>query len=223
MKYGFFYGVAGDRIALESALELVADCDRVVSLGDLVGPCRDGADPCLSWMLGAGSNPRFVFLAGRNERQLGRSEALPAPLRHGLKALPTIEILDGIALVGGAHSAPSKGGEPPMVAPLTVAAGLAGSRLWRAAGGLARVEQVLAPASFPLTGPKLRLDVGGPSSGPERETGPRVQVAVVDRSAGTLEWRVKTGVGIQPLRSIGAGKRSLRARRSHEGQQLLAV
>lgn len=221
MRYGFFYGVDGDPKALEAALELLADCDRVISLGDLVGQRGGEGDPCLGWMEGVGGDPRFVFLAGKNERQLGRRETLPASLRHRLKGLPSIEILDGLALVGGAHGCQTKGAEPPLVAPLTLAAGPAGSRLWRASGGLSRVEEVTAPASFPVGGQKMRLDVGKALQGGSE--GGRAQVVVVDREAGILEWRSGAAAKAPAQPEVQPRRRPARSRRIHEGQQLLAV
>lgn len=218
MRYGFFYGVAGDAAALESVLERLADCDRVVSLGDLVGPARAGDDSCLQWMMARGADPRFLLLAGKAERLRSRDGQVDEATRLRLRQLPSVAILDGVALVGAAHATGPAGrssSEPPLIARLTVAAGPAGSRFWRSIGGLARVEEIGAPARLDLDCQKVRLDVGARGTG-------GATVAILDTGAGTLELReAGSPHGLSALPS--AHRRPQRVRRSHEGQQLLAV
>lgn len=184
MRYGFFHGVEGDPAALEAALALLADCDRIVCLGGLLGG-EGPVDGCVVARL-----DRLICLGGPAERRRARDAALPAAVRERLRALPDATVVDGIAVMqpprrrgrGQAPVAPD--GMPRLVAPLAVFASAGGTRLWRAAGGLGRVEALEPGARAALGRERVRLDLG-----PARREGGGVQVAVIDRAMGVVELR----------------------------------
>lgn len=226
MRIGFFYGISGDAAALAAAFELLEDCDRIVSLGDLVSEPGAGDAACLAPLAAEGG--KLLLLGGRGEQGRSHDRSLPEELRTRLKALPTVSVEQGIALLGGANVAANArrsgaGDEPKLVAPLTVAASPAGTRVWRAAGGLARVEALAGPVCLPLGAERLRLDLG-----PAVDGSGLVQVAVIDREAGILKLREKRIRGAAAPAAGAAVQRAPRkpARRrapAMPGQQLLAV
>src|SRR5690606_39196893 len=148
MRVGFFYGVDGDAEALEAVLALLADCDRVVSLGDLVGPPGASDDACLQAL----AEGRVVALAGAAEQAHARDRRLPEELRARLRGLLPATVEEGAAILSGLTAGSSArrtvDGHPRLVAPLTVAGHRGTARLWRGSGGLARVEEVAAPLSL---------------------------------------------------------------------------
>jgi len=222
MRYGFFHGIDGDPAALAAALELLADCDEIVCLGGLLGAAGAVDEALLQRLEGV------VCIAGPAERRRARDGRLPAPVRERLRGLPEGTVVGGIAVLcqpapaRGRTEAQALGGAPRLVAPLAVAA--AGStRLWRAAGGLARVEEIAGAAQLQLAGERVRLDLG-----PARGADGAVRVAVIDRAAGRLEVRCGGAAAAPvPLGPQQQERRRPPARRrrvaGEERQLLLAV
>jgi len=219
MRYGFFHGTEGDPTVLAAALELLADCDRIVCLGGLLGGPGAGDAAALAQL------DALVCLSGDGERRRARDAALPAEVRARLHALPMASVVDGIAVLGRAAPAPASrrevqaaGGAPRLVAPLAVAAGSGATQLWRATGGLCRVEELGGPVRLALGGERLRLDLA-----PARSADGVVRVAVIDRETGTLKLRERA-LGTRPAPLVRPPRRTpVRRRRVPEGQQLLAV
>jgi hypothetical protein len=217
MRYGFFHGTEGDATALAAALELLADCDRIVCLGGLVGAPGPGDAAALAQL------ESVVCLAGPEERKRARDASLPAEVRARLHALPPASVVDGIAALGHTAPAPASrreaqavGGAPRLVAPLAVTAGSGATQLWRATGGLCRVEELGPGARVGLAGERIRLDLA-----PARRADGVVRVAVIDRQGGTVELREKA-LGARPA-ARPAKRAPVRRRRVFEAQQLLAV
>ncbi len=218
MRYGFFHGIDGDPAVLAAALELLADCDRIVCLGRLVGAPGPGDAAALAQL------DRADCLLGQGERQRAKDASLPAELRARLKALPEATVIDGIAVLGHQRQPPATrrevqatGGAPRLVAPLAVAAGEGATRLWRATGGLSRVEELAGPVCIGLGGERLRLDLA-----PARGADGVVRVAVIDRETGTLKVRERAlGQRQAPAPRQTRARRPARQRRLAEEQQLL--
>ncbi len=193
MRYGFFHGTEGDPTVLAAALELLADCDQIVCLGGLVGAPAPGDAAALTRL------DSLMCLSGPEERKRARDASLPAEVRARLHALPPAAVVGGIAVLGHVAPAPSSrreaqavGGAPRLVAPLAVAAGHGTTQLWRATGGLCRVEELGGPVCVPLAGERLRLDLA-----PARGADGVVRVAVIDREAGTIKLRERA-LGARP-------------------------
>src|SRR5690348_6198956 len=128
VKLGFFEGISGDGAALAAVLELAADCDRLVSLGDLVGGSDEADAACLARVA---SNARVLLLAGPGERRRAHDPRFPDALREQLRAMPPAAVEAGVALIGSclAPAAPASrtlGGAPHLVAPIEVAGGWSG-------------------------------------------------------------------------------------------------
>jgi len=220
MRYGFFFGLEGDRTALSSVLERLAGCDRIVSLGNLVGGGAKGDLTC--WTAFAQLGPRALALGGSGERRLAQAPWIPPALRRELRALEPAALEGGVAILGGGVAAQPRaarervalGGAPRLVAPITVAAHQGETRLWRAAGGdLARSVEVEAGMEIPLGDELLRLELGRSCDG-------QPICAVVDLGARRLE--------LHPVTRVAAAPRERRrprpsTRRVDERQCLLAV
>jgi hypothetical protein len=211
MRIGIFHGIDGDAAALGRALELTRDCDRVVSLGDLLGGTAEQDLACLARVA---EDERVLVLAGKGERRRAADPHLPDELRSRLRALPPAAVESGVALIGSviAESAPASralGGAPRLVAPIEVAGTGQGMHVWRAAaGGLARVSELAGSVPLRSRNERLRIDVGA--------AGARGTCIVLDFERGTLELR---GVASKrpPRRRRPAGKEG------QPRQQLLAV
>lgn len=212
MRIGLFHGIGGDAAALAAVLQATKDCERLVSLGDLLGGTEEEDLACLARAFG---DERVLVLAGRGERKRAADPHLPDELRARLRALPPAAVESGVALIGSviAESAPATralGGAPRLVAPIEVAGTGAGMRLWRAAaGGLARVSELAGTVPLRGEGERLRIDVGA--------AGPQAACAVIDFEKRTVE-----------LRGSGQKRRHRRRRASRRSaatpvQQKLAV
>lgn len=174
MRIGFVHGVLGRPSQRRKALERLEGCDRIVSLGDWLGP-RGPAEEFLEDMIGQG---RMEFLAGPMERRWSRS-SLPEGIRRRLRALPVASLQDGIAVVGCGPRGAGEG-EPRLVAPLAVYAHPSECRLWREAGGLLRVESLRGLTVRTLGAERMRLDLSG--GGPSGDAG----CAIVDLAEGSM-------------------------------------
>lgn len=222
MRYGFFHGTEGDAALRETALQLLADCDRIVCLGDLFaerGPVHPGCIEAFG---------RLECLQGPGEKRRSRDPSLPPSLRDALGRLPIATVIDGIALIGRGmrrqqtrHEARALGGAPRLVAPLTVAAGEGATRLWRASGGLCRVEELAGPVRIRLGAERLRVDLA-----PSHPGAGLVQVVAIDREAKILQVRERRLGGLlerRPRDRAAVRRRRSSRRRVDAGQQLLAV
>jgi hypothetical protein len=172
MRLGFFGGIDGDHGVFSGILALLADCDRIVSLGNLIGepgPADARVLASAAELVAAG---RLVLLAGPGERARGHDASLPPELRALLRGTSPATVVEGVAVLGGgrplaARPLPSgrrgvrePGEGPRLVAPVTVAAGEA-TRTWRAAAGsLARIEPLAGPLALARGGDRVRIDVG---------------------------------------------------------------
>jgi hypothetical protein len=169
MRLGFFAGIDGDHDALQAVLELLGDCDVLVSLGNLVGEPGPDDGRVLAAATALVKEGRLVVLAGPGEKARGRDATLPPEFRALLREASPAKVVEGVAVLGGGRALSSRGrtgrrsvrsGEeqPELVAPVTVAAGEA-TRSWRAAGNLTRIEPLAGP--LPLRrGERVRIDVG---------------------------------------------------------------
>lgn len=189
MRIGFVHGVLGDPLRLQRALALLEGCDRIVSMGDWLGPTPP-APACTAPLLDG--DPRFLFLLGAEERRWSKARATPMPLRSALQRLPSVSLEHGVAVVGRSlgRGRADRSALRRLVAPFAVYARSGASRLWREVGGLIRVEEVPEEPVRVLDGGRWRLDLG--------QDGPAC--AVLDLEAGTL-------------RVVGAGHASGGSRR----------
>lgn len=195
MRLGFFAGIGGDFTAFEAVRELLADCDRLVSLGNLLGQPGPTDGRVLAAAGALVAEGRLLLLAGPGERARSRDAALPPQLREMLRDASPATVLEGVAiLAGGAPPAPRTApiGQrigpsvegPQLVAPVTVAAAEA-TRTWRAAAGcLARIEPLTGVLSLPRGGERLRIDVG-PATGDDGVLG----TLAIDLAARSAEVR----------------------------------
>lgn len=226
MRYGFFHGVDGDVAALEAALQVLGDCDRIFCLGGLLGQ----KGPVEVEVLEALES--IEVLSGAAERRRASDRGLPEAVRERLRGLREGAVVDGIAVVplprrkAPARERQALGGAPRLVAPVAVMASAEGARLWRAAGGLARVQTLEGACQLPVGPERIRLDLG-----PVRSPEGGLQVAVIDTAAGTLELRTGTRqekaspVAVPVPASPAVVRRPSRRRRrvGEERQLLLAV
>src|SRR5690242_439420 len=118
MRIGLFHGIRGDAGALARVLELTRDCERVVSLGDLLGGDEGDDYACLAHVAG---DERVTLLAGAGERKRAADGRAPEEVRVRLKSLLPATVESGVALIGSclAASAPASralGGAPRLVA-----------------------------------------------------------------------------------------------------------
>lgn len=212
MRIGLFHGIGGDAAALAAVLALTRDCERVVSLGDLLGGTEEQDLACLARVAG---DERVLVLAGAGERRRAADAHLPDELRLRLRALAPAAVESGVALIGSviAESAPATralGGAPRLVAPLEVAGTGAGMRLWRAAaGGLARVSELSGSVPLRGEGERLRIDVGA--------AGRDAACVVLDFEKRTVELRRLGHRKVQRRGRRGTG------RKAGGAQQRLAV
>lgn len=192
MRYGFFYGIRGDLAALREVFEVLGDCDRVVSLGDLVARPSPGDAGCLSRVLGAeGGAAKVLLLAGRGERERAHDLTMPTEVRVLLRGLLSGTAERGIAMLGAAGSderpreeARVFGDRPRLVCPFTIAAGKNGTRVWRAAaGGIDMLGSLGGAVPLPRSSERLRVELG------PAVDGGILRCAVVDLDARTLELR----------------------------------
>jgi hypothetical protein len=195
MRLGFFAGIDGDHDALQGVLELLGDCDVLVSLGNLVGEPGPDDGRVLRDAAALVREGRLVVLAGPGEKARGRDATLPAEVRALLREASPAKVVEGVAVLGGGKALSARGGgrtgrrgardsgeQPELVAPVTVAAGEA-TRSWRAAGNLTRIEPVTG--SLPLRrGERVRIDVG-----PAAEDEGILGALAVDLAARTAEVR----------------------------------
>ncbi|HWV39628.1 MAG TPA: hypothetical protein VN033_14260 [Vulgatibacter sp.] len=215
MRYGFFYGIGGELGALERVLARLRDCDRIVSLGDLWG----GAEDREAWERFEALGERGIALSGPGERARAKDRSIPLDLRLRLRALPSSTVEDGIAILGppapttpGRRELAATGGAPRLVAPLTIGAHPGATRLWRSAGGLARVSEPSPDATLPLGGERLWLELGR-----------RPACAVVDLDRGVLMLRDPSAPA-EALAAPAAPRLRSRRRRMVDARQcLLAV
>lgn len=172
MRLGFFAGIDGDHGLLQGTLELLADCDRLVSLGNLVGEPGPADGQVLAAAAALVAQGRLVVLAGPGEKARAHDAGLPPELRTLLREASPATVLEGVAVLGGGRALSSRavpagkrGSREPtegprLVAPVTVAAGET-TRTWRAAvGSFARIEPLAGPLALPRTGERVRIDVG---------------------------------------------------------------
>jgi len=211
MRYGFFYGIGGDLDALERVIASLRDCDRIVSVGDLVGGAQDRE----VWERFEALGSRGVALAGPGERSRQKDRSFP--FRERLRELLPSTVEDGIAILGvpasaatGRREIAATGGAPRLVAPLTVTAHPGDTRLWRSTGGLARVSEPTAGAVLPLGAERLWLELG------------RTTCAVVDLDRGIATLRDPSQAPVVAEAEV-ARPRARRRRTVDERQCLLAV
>ncbi|AKU93238.1 hypothetical protein [Vulgatibacter incomptus] len=218
MRYGFFFGVGGELSALGGVLELLADCDRIISLGDLVGGSLEGDRAC--WERFASGGDRCLTLAGAGEKRRARDPSLDPAFRHELRGLSGATLEGGVAVLGSfsVQNARFADDGPRLVAPLAVVGHGGPSRLWRSAGGLARVEEIGAGAYVRLRQDRLRLELGR-----ARQEDGRLRVAVIDDATGHLELRESRAPSMERQAEVLAPKRRLRRRKVDPRQYLLAV
>jgi len=224
MRLGFFYGVNGDGAVLGEALELLSDCERVVSLGDLLSAGGAGAPrgdaECLAAALQSGSvASRLLVLAGPNERRRAHDGALPPEWRGQLRRLPSATVLGGVALLGAAgiaspHAREERAfaGRPHLHAPQTIAPAVSGrTELWVARdGNTHRVDWVAG--TVPLAaGARIRLELAG-----ALDDGV-LRVAVLDTTLGTLEVRERLRLTSTPTVGARRASRSAPAPRRRAG------
>ncbi len=222
MRYGFFNGIGGDLAALRDGLALFAGCDRIVSLGDLMGGSAEGDLACWREMETLG--PKALVLGGAGERLRSRDRSIPEEVRSELRGLLAATVEEGIAILGSPAAAragsraefAALGGAPRLVAPITISSHSGDTRLWRASGGLARVVEVEAGASLPLPrgAEQLWLELG-------RKTGDRPVYAIIDLHHRRLELHELSASG----RSLHVPRlpRATRRRKVDARQGLLAV
>lgn len=219
MRYGFFYGIGGDLGALERVLARLRDCDRIVSIGDLLG----GAEDREVWERFEALGPRGIVLSGPGERSRAKDRSLPADVRIRLRDLPSSTVEDGIAILGmpaaaasGRREIAATGGAPRLVAPLTITAHPCETRLWRSAGGLARVSEPQPDTDLSLNGERLWLELGRTAAG-------KPACAVVDPDRGVVALRDSTVQSEAIVESVVPRPRSRRRRMVDANQCLLAV
>lgn len=218
MRYGFVFGIGGDAKALERALVTLRDCDRIVSLGNLLG----GDEDLAVWERFEALGARGVALAGAGERRRAKDPSFPKELRGRLRGLSSCTLEDGIAILGeppappaGRRESIATGGAPRLVAPLTVTAHGSDSRLWRSAGGLARVSEPPTGATVALGAERFWLQLGRTAAG-------KPACAVVDLDRATLHLRDPAEApAFTPAREPQPKVR--RARRQDDRQMQLAV
>lgn len=174
MRIAFFHGILGDATKLAGLKRLAGRCDRWVCLGDLFS-VRKGIDPTLLALLGDGAS--LTLLAGEQERRLLRHPELPERFRALFGGLQQAGVEGGVALIGGGMRVrKTRQQEPKLVAPLTVAAHRAPSRIWREAGALRSVDEAQRGVWWLGGGAKIRLDLA-----------PGTSLAILDTESGRLE------------------------------------
>lgn len=209
MRLGFFYGVSGDTGVLAQVRELLADCDHLVSLGDLLSDERRGDGDCLALALSSGApGAKVTCLAGLAERKRAHDGALPAEWRLRLKGLPSSTVIDGVALHGSAGLASpmmreqrALAGRPQLHAPMTIAASQGATELWRASAGNTVRADWVADVQRLRPQERVRLEL----SAVEDEG--VLRVAVLDSKAGTLELRERLHLSPAPAASGGGRPR----------------
>lgn len=222
MRYGFFCGVEGEQELLSAALLTLADCDRIVSLGNLVGGSSVGDLGC--WEAFRALGERGILVGGEGERRFAKARGLPPSLRQQLRALAPSRLEEGVAFLGEEPREPARsrreahalGGAPRLIAPLAIAADSRGSKLWRERGGMVRVVEFTEGERISIGSGRLRLEIGTLKSA-------RAHCAVIDLEARALEFRLLLAGGrtSPPIRR--APRRSVRRRAVDERQCLLAV
>lgn len=209
MRLGIFYGVHGDSGVLAQVRELLADCDHLVSLGELVSQERVSDGECLALALSSGvKGARVTALAGLAERKRAHDGALPAEWRLRLKGLPSSTVIDGVALLGSAGLASplvvqerARAGRPHLHAPLTVAASQGATELWRACAGNTVRTDWIADVQRLRREERVRLELSAVA-----DEGV-LRVAVLDPTAGTLELRERLHLSPAPAASGGGRPR----------------
>jgi len=219
MRYGFFYGIGGDLGALERVLGRLRDCDRIVSIGDLLGGAQDRE----VWERFEAMGAKGIALSGPGERSRAKDRSLPPGVRIRLRDLPPSTVEDGIAILGvpapaasGRREIAATGGAPRLVAPLTITAHPGETRLWRSAGGLARVSEPCPDEELSLDGERLWIELGRTAAG-------KPACAVVDPDRGVVTLRDPTVQTEAIVGSVVPRPRSRRRRVVDARQCLLAV
>ena len=214
MRLGFFAGIGGDHGAFEGLLELLSDCDRLVSLGNLVVEPGPADGPVLATAAALVAEGRLVLLAGPGEKARARDAALPTEFRVLLREASPATGVEGVAVLGGgsplaARAVPAgRRGDrepaegPELVAPVTVAAGET-TRTWRAAAGcFARIEPLAGTVTLPRGGERVRIDVG-PALGEDGILG----AASIDLATRSAEARERLWfVARQPAAARAVGR-----------------